>query len=241
MDALLFKLKRRKEKSGYSSDDEHSRDEKRRRNALPDRNWREIKELLGITRIIQGQIIPDEQIPLDNLHTITREILWKWDQRSSLFEFPGRNENECRDYIKDVLLSVVPKGGNLAITTAKNKGIEIYTLTPSEMPVLCQVETKKSDIEQGRAQLYPQLKACYELAKENEGWDNPIYGIISTVMNWVFVRYNGKEWVELEPLAITTAHDKSGIQNVVEILYKIIQHQQNLLQDVVKKDSPSYK
>jgi hypothetical protein len=220
-------------------------DDKRKKNVY--KSWREIKELFGIVQVVQGHIIPDapDIIP-DNLQNIMQEILWKWNQRASLFEFPGKNEDEREDYVKDILLSVVPKGGNLAITTqypVKNKeygdpfDIVIYALTPSEMPVIYIVEAKMNDIEQGRAQLYPQLKVCYELAKKKENWDNPIYGAISTVMNWVFVRYNGKKWVELEPLAVNTPHDQAGIQKVVKVLYKIILHQQNLIQDVVKKYS----
>lgn len=115
--------------------------------------------------------------------------------------------------------------------------IAIYAYTPSKIPVVYIVEAKKSDIDRGRAQLYPQLKACYEQAKNEENWDSPIYGAISTVDRWVFVRYDGKEWVEAEPFAITTSHDRIGVQKVVEALFKILEYQNGQVEQLVSMKS----
>jgi hypothetical protein len=41
--------------------------------------------------------------------------------------------------------------------------IVIHAKIPSMIPVLYIVEAKRNDIIHGRAQLYPQLKMCYEL------------------------------------------------------------------------------
>ena len=58
--------------------------------------------------------------------------------------------------------------------------IAVYATTPSEMPVLYIVEAKKYDFDQGRAQLYPQLKICFESGVKDESWTNAIYGVITT-------------------------------------------------------------
>jgi hypothetical protein len=116
--------------------------------------------------------------------------------------------------------------------------IVIYAYTPSMMPVLYIVEAKKNDIDQGRAQLYPQLKVCYEQAQRKENWEKPIFGAISTVDKWVFVKYNGKRWIESEPFLISTYHDRNGIQRVAEALFKIIRQQNDLVEDIVAKYAP---
>jgi hypothetical protein len=113
--------------------------------------------------------------------------------------------------------------------------IAIHAKTPSKMPVVYIVEAKKSDADQGRAQLYPQLKFCYEQGKAKEEWDHPIYGVISTADKWIFVRYDGKRWVEAEPLAITTVHDRNGVQKVVEAFFKIIRYQNEVTKVVIAK------
>jgi hypothetical protein len=230
-----------------SSDSDHG-DEisgKRRKNAYKSfsgRNWDEICKLLSIVRVVHGDIIPN--VAIGDLSNIIGDVLSAWNKRSLLLEFPGHNESESEDYVMDVLLSVVPHGERLAIrkrypVKSEEYGgpvdIAVYALTPSKMPVVYVVEAKKRDVDQGRAQLYPQLKLCYELAKREEEWENPIYGAISTVKEWVFVRYDGKKWLESQPLAITTAHDQTGVERVVEVLYKIIHHQNSLVENVVKK------
>jgi len=218
---------------------------KRRKKAyksFSQRSWDEVCKLLGIVRVVQGDIIPN--VAIGDLSNIVCEVLSTWNKRSLLLEFPGHNESESEDYVMDVLLSVVPHGESLGIrkrypVKAEEYGrpvdIAVYALTPSKMPAVYVVEVKKSDVDEGRAQLYPQLKLCYELSKKEEDWEHPIFRAISTVKEWVFVRYDGKKWVESEPLAITTAHDQTGVQRVVEVLYKVIHHQNSLVENVVKK------
>jgi hypothetical protein len=67
---------------------------------------------------------------------------------------------------------------------------------PMKIPIVYIVEARKMDMNQGRAQLYPQLKVCYELAKEEEDWNYPVFGVISTGNMWIFVKYDGKIWIE---------------------------------------------
>jgi hypothetical protein len=103
------------------------------------------------------------------------------------------------------------------------------------MPVMNIVVAKESDFYLGRAQLYPQLKICYEQARLKENWESPIFGVISTADKWVFVKYNGKQWIESEPLLISTYRDRNGIEKVVEEFFKIIRQQNDLVEDIVAK------
>jgi hypothetical protein len=54
--------------------------------------------------------------------------------------------------------------------------------TPSsEMPVVYIVEAKKSDVDQGRAQLYPQMK---------EAWDHPVFNELLTLFYKILKHQN---------------------------------------------------
>jgi hypothetical protein len=67
---------------------------------------------------------------------------------------------------------------------------------------------------------------------EKESWENPIFGVISTASYWIFVKYDGNEWIESLPMAISSVNDIIGIENVLEALYKILQHQNDLVASI---------
>ncbi len=170
-------------------------------------------------------------------------VLFLWGIRAKKTDFPGENEIAREDFVKDVLNSI-PFSGNLRVLPRYTicdedfgglLDVVVYTNTPSNMPVVYVVGAKKSDIDQGRAQLYPQLKVCHELAIQEENWNHPIFGVISTAELWTFVRYDGKKWIESKPFLIDSAFDRNGIQKVVESLYRILLHQDSLVQDLVAK------
>jgi hypothetical protein len=247
-------MKRRKQdKSNTSKSSEESADEpkpskkhekRRKKNykSFSARSWDEVRKLLLIRGVSHGDIFPD--IQLSDLTDMINEVLTIWKKRCNFIEFPGENENECEDFVKDLIISVLPLGGNLAyklrypVKTEEFGGpmdIAIYATTPSRMPVVYIVEAKKHNIDQGRAQLYPQLKVCYEEAKKEEKWDHPIYGVISTVNQWVFVKYDGNEWLEARSLMIASFDDRQGVEKVVEALFKILNYQNQQVQQVVAK------
>jgi hypothetical protein len=207
------------------------------------RSWDEVMELLGICQIVQGNVFPRTDIP--DLTSVVTRVLKTWEERSFLMNFPGNNENECQFYAMDLVIStMLPTCRNLAIRLqypGKDEeyggpmDISIYAKTPSKMPVMHIVEAKKNDFNQGRAQLYPQLKVCYQLANAKEEWGHPIYGAISTVREWIFVKYDGVEWIEAECLQIATYRDRIGIQKVAEALFKTLDLQNQQVEHVVFK------
>jgi hypothetical protein len=204
-------MKRKSDKSDEQSTNENK--------SFSRKIWGQVRRMLGIVSINRGDIIPDIQVP-DMSDNVT-EILQKWDERYALSRrFPGDNEGEIQDYIVDILLSVLPRG-KLAYRLKGKDSIHIYASNHLEMPIIVVIEVNMGNFDQGRSHLYPQLKNFYESSIQ----DKPIYGAISSVEKWVFVRYDGKKWLELEPLAISTEHDQNGILRVVDILYKIIQYQ----------------
>ena len=103
------------------------------------------------------------------------------------------------------------------------------------MPVLYIVEARKDDLFQGRAQLYLQMKVCYELAVKEKDWKHPIYGVTTTAERWIFVRYDGKDWVEARPIAIVDVEDRDGIEAVVAAVFNILQYQAAAIQEVIER------
>ncbi|CAG8502774.1 5915_t:CDS:2 [Paraglomus occultum] len=70
--------------------------------------------------------------------------------------------------------------------------------------VICIVEAKKSDFDQGRAQNYVACEVAYEL---NGGRQSIVYGIVSNFVDWIFVRLTDEAVKEAED---SVSFDKEG-------------------------------
>jgi hypothetical protein len=72
-----------------------------------------------------------------------------------------------------------------------------------ETPLLCVVEAKKDDFEQGLAQCLVEMQAC-QWSNKQEGMLIEIYGIVSNGLLWVFYKLaTGGEVFETLPYTIT--------------------------------------
>jgi hypothetical protein len=195
-----------------------------------ERNWLDVCKRLKIIEPCTGNIFNSSstvQLDQDNLKSSVDGVLNTWSRRSKIWRFPGYNENELMIFICDIIYYVFPINENLAILSDSEAiDLKVCAKNYSHAPVVYIVEAKKGDIDQGRAQLYLQLKICYEIAKQEEKWEFPIYGVISTGMIWIFIKYDGNHWVESNPILVSDVGDSENIKKVVEMFYKII-HLQN--------------
>jgi hypothetical protein len=178
-----------------------------------------------------------------DLDVCVDRVLLFWEIRAQKTGFPGVSEIDREAFVTEMLISM-PFSRNLRVQSRYTifdeefggpLDVVVYADTPSKLPVVYVVEAKKFDIDQGRAQLYPQSKVCHELAIKEENWNHPIFGVITTADLWIFVRYDGKKWIESKPCFIDSAFDRNGVQKVVESLYPILMHQDTLVQDLVAK------
>jgi hypothetical protein len=175
----------------------------------PNRSWDTVIQKLKIPGFIKGDVF--SQITLkkfDQIENSVDKILKNWKDITATFGsgFPGENEKERQYFLMHLMISIPFESLKMHMLDPldpdelyEEQGLtaEMYIYAdPSEMPVMFIVEARKHDIDQGRAQLYPQSKICYEYAKENENWDHPIYGVITTLNLWIFVRYDGENWLE---------------------------------------------
>ncbi len=204
-------------------------------------------KLLNISDHLEGDVFTGISNPVhfaDEIDEIVNTVMKLWKQFASISDF-GDKEKKCTLYIGNIIQTMLPIFSNNLHFDAeyfvKNEqfggelDMVIHAYTPTKIPVVCIVEAKKNDINQGRAQLYPQLKICHDLAKKVENWNHPVYGVISTVKEWIFVRFDGEDWLESPSFMVSSARDRDGIQKVIESFYKIIHHQNMLVEDLVLK------
>ena len=52
-----------------------------------------------------------------------------------------------------------------------------------------------------------------------------VYGIITNVVEWDFIRYDGETWVQSESKRIDSLHDKDGVREVLSYAYNILKYQ----------------
>jgi hypothetical protein len=205
-------------------------------------------KILNLRRHKQGDVFADisTSVPPEDLKEVVDCIVMLWTKLTSVMgPFPGNIEKASSLYIADVMQILVPLFSNYLrleyehfIKDEQFGGqidMVVHADTLSKLPVVYIVEAKKNDINQGRAQLYPQLKICHELAKKEENWDHPIFGVISTVKEWIFVRFDGEKWLESNPFYISSENDRHSIEKLIEGMYKIMLHQSMLVKDLVDK------
>jgi hypothetical protein len=206
-------------------------------------SWDHVKKMLKIKKYEQGNVFDDilsrSDIQQDNLGKLMDNVLPLWEQLAIFMRpFPGNKESKTMLYIFELMQISMPLcSNNLQFDFVKDQELDIviHADTISKIPVVFIVKAKKNDLDQGRAQLYPQLKDCYELNKKEEDWDHPIFGVISTVKEWIFVRFDGKRWIESPSFIILSQSERNGIQKVIESIYKIIHHQNMLVKHLVDK------
>lgn len=78
-------------------------------------------------------------------------------------------------------------------------GVVDYLLTPQrdyiDTPLLCVVEAKKDDFEQGLAQSLVEMHACHQLNAQ-QGIHHPLYAIVTNGDGWRFYRYEAGQVYE---------------------------------------------
>jgi hypothetical protein len=112
-------------------------------------------------------------------------------------------------------------------------------------PIVSIIEATDGKIVHGRAQNYVQLLSCYDLAQKSylklmaakhrgvsekqllKDFSLCTYGVVSSVSEWLFVRFDGKEWLETSVIPVTPNFeaDRENIKKILTILYSILMHQ----------------
>ena len=106
--------------------------------------------------------------------------------------------------IDALLVEIVPAYPNLRVWKAAPlesdtlTGIADYLIAPKraylETPLLCAVEAKRDDFEQGRAQCVAEMGACrWNNQQTDSGWQQAgqattVFGIVSNGQSWQFFR-----------------------------------------------------
>jgi len=147
------------------------------------------------------------------------------------------NEATREFYIDDLLLEVLmfaDPGDKLAVSIEQNiehdlawGNVEFVVVkkSPEKLPYALVIEAKKSDFEAGRAQLYMELHSAYKTNFDFNPKVPPIFGVVTDAADWIFVRYDGHNFVESNKFIIQDSNDESGLQTVFKVLGFIIQTQ----------------
>lgn len=159
-------------------------------------------------------------------------------QAAQLDKLGHGNEDARAHYVMTMLKKVMKFFSitkTLAISTEHLLGSDeawgpvefVITARNSErFPVGFVVESKKNDFEQGRAQLYMQLKVAHEAnVEEGEEWE--IMGAVTNAKTWVFVTYDGEGFYESEEYTLGSSPAFSNLKTVVEWLVAILDYVSN--------------
>ncbi|WP_434683566.1 hypothetical protein [Pseudanabaena minima] len=96
-----------------------------------------------------------------------------------------------------------------------------------QSPLLCIVEAKKDDFEQGLAQCLTEMYACLTLNQPQYSF--PIYGIVTNATTWRFYQLNKQECYESLAYSETQLKDILGILNCLfaDCQAKLLNHSQS--------------
>lgn len=193
--------------------------------------WLDAVAILNIPREPNVQLIHNVMH-----HTITANVNFyamaavvadEWRRvYNQLKDFPGVNESDLRLYV-NAMFTVMPPINELtlrteySITSPALKGRADYVYLkatgPKQDRVGVVMEAKRLRSIDARAQLYIELSIVYA------GF--PIYGVIATVNEWVFVYYDGTAFIESFPAHIAGFHDVANISVVLRYIYCILEHE----------------
>lgn len=207
-----------------------------------------MKKQFDLKHPIIGDILPEIRGVSEEC---INDVLKMWEVcRKAMNTFPGRNNSECNDFVLNVLHSlpnvenVWYERDNCVPDTAITGLIDFGYVASKGLysPILCILQAKDIGIVQGRAQNYVQLLSCYDLAQKSycrpmfmvdqtvcgvsekqllKNFLLCMYGVVSTVKEWIFVRFDGKEWLETDDIHITPdfkEEDKESVRQVATIL-----------------------
>jgi hypothetical protein len=98
-------------------------------------------------------------------------------------------------------------------------GVVDYLLTPQrdyiDTPMLCIVEAKKDDFEQGLAQCLVEMYACRQL-NARQGIYHPLYAIVTNGAGWQFYRYEDGQVFES---VLFTRADTEKLLGVLDCIF----------------------
>jgi hypothetical protein len=98
--------------------------------------------------------------------------------------------------------------------------------TAKGSPVAKIIQAKQRDFERARGQLYVEIHLSFlQNLEYDKKADFPIFGAMTDASSWIFVRYDGKSFVESEPFLIKSVNDEAGIKAVFNLMVDIIKKQ----------------
>lgn len=203
------------------------------RSELFSRPWRNVCKKLAIDTnpVIDKKQFPVQQPDEDDLQILTSivkdTILRRERHQADAFGFGVHTRafyvmamlDEVMDYFeyKEFIINVQHPLGS--------PGELIFTpRNPQRSPIGFVVEElPKDDFEQGRAQLYLQLKAAHKENAEN-GSEFDVFGALTTADIWVFVLYNGENFYETSKCVVSYYPKFAGLNVVVAWLAAILDY-----------------
>jgi hypothetical protein len=109
--------------------------------------------------------------------------------------------------------------------------------TPQSNPVAKIVEAKQRDFEKARAQLYMEMHLCYLHNLDfDKNADFPVFGAMTDAADWIFVRYDGKSFVESQRFVVQNLNDEPALKAVFNVIAMIITKQAQIVAPFVVFD-----
>ncbi|CAG8635788.1 10888_t:CDS:2, partial [Paraglomus brasilianum] len=179
--------------------------------AFSEYDWTTVSDAFGVKSGFGADIFdpPNADVPSDTLDEVMRnlKLLRKAMGRPSAGVaakrryFIGAVIFSCAVFVSDEI-AVDIESSLVGKEIPANGNVEFLVRIGNF--VICIVEAKKSDFDQGRAQNYVECEVAYEL---NGGRQSIVYGIVSNFVDWVFVRLTDEDVKEAEYSVI---FDKEG-------------------------------
>jgi hypothetical protein len=191
---------------------------------------------------MKSNVIP-EIGDLTNLDPFVKEVLHSWKNitNRSLISFPGECEQDARLFLSELLLAIpfetrIRLVNKLDVSDNEFQGkldVAWCSNSASKIPVMLLLlgNLDEECIQLARSRMYAQLHVSKQIAVESQ-WNHSIYGVMTSVKEWIFVRYDGDKWTESDSMFITNGEDHAGLSRVMNNLFKICTEQSNYLRNV---------
>lgn len=149
---------------------------------------------------------------------------------NQLKHFPGNTKSDYRFYINSVLTSL-PAFDDIHLSCdCPAKAVKLYELGYVfdyaylnerkyllDNPVLLIEIDHMGTVDAARIQLYRHLRS-----QVRDRCQLPIYGAMTTVSKWIFVRFDGTQFVESHSFEIDSFKDRVGLDTILFYLYHIL-------------------
>jgi hypothetical protein len=136
-------------------------------------------------------------------------------------EFPGSSSSLKFRFAFDVLIAATSQTDIFEIQNQRKNGLFVIKHMPPKIPVFY-LGFKESEFEK-------RLNECF-LHPKSRG--NAVFGAVTNVNTWKFGVYDGNQFIHSDPFSITSPTDKKGIEEVFNTMFRIVNHQEEIMKTV---------